>query len=117
MTLPNRSPFYDFLRGGMMNNNRALLSPVVVSESLSERLPTPKFELGQTVAWANVETRGFGKIIGIVFARAASVEAIGFHYAIELDSQSPSCDDCAADWGFEQDLELIEVQPVSSKHS
>ncbi|HEY9661682.1 MAG TPA: hypothetical protein V6C65_24765 [Allocoleopsis sp.] len=57
--------------------------------------------------WSKVPSHGFGKIIGLIYAHSVSVTACGYHYAIAFDDNSPSRTDCAADWAFEDDLELV----------
>lgn len=86
---------------------RLIITPIGLTASLPEQFAAPKFEIGQTVFWARVAPHGFGTIIGLVYAHSVSVAAIGYHYAIALDSNSPSRADCAADWAFEDDLELL----------
>lgn len=84
-----------------------ILTPICLVAPLPEQFVTPKFEIGQVVRWARFSTPGFGKIIGLVYARGISVMGEGYHYAIALDSNSASREDCAADWAFEDDLELF----------
>ncbi|WP_088890007.1 hypothetical protein [Leptolyngbya ohadii] len=86
---------------------RLIVSPIQLVANLPQQFTPPKFQVGQSVLWARVPTHGFGRIIGLVFAQSVSVEAIGYHYAIALDDQCPSRADCAADWAFEDDLELL----------
>jgi hypothetical protein len=59
------------------------------------------------VLWSKVPSHGFGRIIGLVYAHSVSVTASGYHYAIAFDANSLSRTDCAADWAFEDDLELV----------
>jgi hypothetical protein len=90
-----------------MQNKQRSIPPVVLAERALESLPTPKFQLGQSVKWNCVPTADFGQIIGVVFASEASICAIGFHYAIALDSTSPSfANGITSDWAFEDDLAL-----------
>ena len=50
----------------------------------------------------------FGRILGIIFTSEGSVRATGYHYAIALDPSSLSYGDgILSDWGFEEDLELL----------
>lgn len=84
-----------------------ILTPICLATSLPHQFAAPKFEIGQTVLWSRVDTHGFGRIIGLVYARSVSVSIEGYHYAIALDDNSPSRADCAADWAFEDDLELV----------
>ena len=72
-------------------------------------LPDPKFQIGETVVWAKVDTHGYGRIVGLVFSSGVSVQAFGFHYLVLFAAESPSQNDCIADWGFEDDLERLET--------
>ena len=84
------------------------LPPVLLPEQTPDPLPTPKFQLGQQVQWANVPAHDFGCIIGLVWAAAASTQASGYHYAVQLDTASSSKQfGIDADWGFEDDLALL----------
>lgn len=84
-----------------------IVSPIAIIDPPPECLPAPRFQLGQQVIWAQVPTHGYGTIIGVVFASAVSTQAIGYHYAVQFDANSPSKADCLADWAFEADLELL----------
>jgi hypothetical protein len=90
-----------------MTQPKYFLAPITLLDKPPASLPTPKFHIGQEVLWASTPTHGFGQIIGLVFADGVSVQQTGYHYAVRLDSQSPSSKDCVADWGFEEDLELM----------
>jgi hypothetical protein len=77
-------------------------------------LEEPKFQLGQHVRWSCVPSQDFGRVLGIIFAREGSVKATGYHYAIALDESSPSfADGITSDWGFEDDLELVDAVAVA----
>lgn len=89
---------------------QSIVTPICLAVPLPDHFATPKFKIGQTVVWAQVPTRGFGRIIGLVYACSVSVTAVGYHYAIALDPDSPSRRDCAADWAFEDDLEPVATQ-------
>lgn len=91
-----------------MNDRSLDFPPVILSGSMPEPLPTPKFQIGQQICWANVPAHDFGCIIGFVWATAASTQANGYHYAVQLDAASPSQQfGIDADWGFEDDLALL----------
>lgn len=92
-----------------MTVSQSIASPVVFADPSPERLPTPKFQLGQQVLWAQVPTHGHGTIVGVVFASSVSVGGTGYHYAVQFDAASPSRADCPGDWAFERDLELLET--------
>ncbi|MBD3886223.1 hypothetical protein IFO70_31505 [Phormidium tenue FACHB-886] len=90
-------------------NKQVSLPPASLSSELPENLPPPKFQLGQYVRWCCVPSQDYGRIVGIVYGSEASVKAEGYHYAIALDASSPSyADGITSDWGFEEDLELID---------
>jgi hypothetical protein len=91
------------------------IPPVVLPEQIPQPLPVPRFQLGQTVRWACVPTGDYGLVVGIVYGHEGSVRATGFHYAIALDESSPSFGDgILTDWGFEDDLELVDSEAVAS---
>ncbi|MBD1998051.1 hypothetical protein H6G00_15675 [Leptolyngbya sp. FACHB-541] len=49
--------------------------------------------------------------VGIVYGSGASVKVRGYHYAIALDTSSPSyADGITSDWGAEDDLEPIDLK-------
>lgn len=90
-----------------MSTSQTIVCAIAIVDPPPDPLPAPKFQLGQQVLWARVPTHGHGRIIGVVFASSASVEATGYHYAVQFDAASPSKADCLADWAFEADLELL----------
>lgn len=92
-----------------MTVSQSIATAIVFADSPPERLPAPKFQLGQQVLWAQVPTHGHGTIVGIVFASSVSVSGTGYHYAVQFDAVSPSRADCPGDWAFEPDLELLET--------
>lgn len=95
-------------------NKQVFFHPTSLPDELPEDLPPPKFQLGQHVRWCCVPSQDFGRIVGIVYGSEASVKAEGYHYAITLDESSPSfCDGITSDWGFEDDLELVEADQIS----
>ena len=90
------------------------ISPVVLSEQLPKPLPIPKFQLGQAVKWACVPAGDYGCVVGIIFGNEGSIRALGYHYEIALDLSSPSfADGITSDWGFEDDLELVTLNPTA----
>jgi hypothetical protein len=91
------------------------IPPVVLPEQMPQRLPAPKFQLGQTVKWACVPTGDYGRVVGVVYGNEGSVRETGFHYAIQLDLNSPSyADGTRSDWAFEEDLELLPPIPPTN---
>ncbi|MBW4659698.1 MAG: hypothetical protein KME15_13560 [Drouetiella hepatica Uher 2000/2452] len=53
-------------------------------------------------------TKDFGVVIGRFYSLESSVQAVGWHYSIQLDPDSPSFTHCKIDYGFEDDLERFE---------
>lgn len=92
----------------IQSNSNCLIASISLVQPLPDHIPVPKFQMGQIVVWVNVATHGFGKIIGFVLADGVSVKGLGYHYLIHLAPDSPSHQDCKADWAFEEDLELLE---------
>lgn len=88
-------------------DSRLILTPIQLAASLPKQFAVPKFQIGQTVIWTRVPSHGYGTIVGLSHACSVSVVAHGYHYLIALDDNSPSRVDCAADWAFEEDLELL----------
>lgn len=100
-----------------MANNSISIPSVVLPDEVPDALPEPKFQLGQHVRWNYVPSQDFGRILGIIFASEGSVRATGYHYAIALDAASPSYSDgILSDWGFEEDLELVNVEHAKGDH-
>lgn len=92
------------------------ITPICFPACLPEQFALPRFGIGQRVVWSQVSSHGFGRIVGLVFAQSVSVVAVGYHYAIALDKDSPSRAECVADWAFEDDLELVSPH-IHSLHS
>lgn len=88
-------------------DSRLILTPIQLVASLPKQFAVPKFQIGQTVIWTRVPSHGYGPIVGLSHACSVSVVAHGYHYLIALDDNSPSRVDCAANWAFEEDLELL----------
>ncbi len=83
-----------------------LVPPITLPNALPACLPEPKFQIGSVVSWTYVSNPDFGCVVGIVYTSEASTKAIGFHYAVLLDINSPSRSyGVLFDWGFEQDLQ------------
>ncbi|WP_088890009.1 hypothetical protein [Leptolyngbya ohadii] len=81
---------------------------LVVGQS-SNPETVPKFKVGDRVCWFRVPTQDFGTVVERFYGTEGSVQALGWHYTIELDPHSPSFDHCKTDYGFEDDLELLEA--------
>ncbi|MGG6270677.1 hypothetical protein ACQ4M3_38855 [Leptolyngbya sp. AN03gr2] len=100
-----------------MNNPRpsqsapaSITTVIGLTQVLPNRFTLPRYQLGQTVQWINVSPSGFGTIVGLVYANGVSVVADGYHYLVLLDRSCPSFSDCAADWAFEEDIDLIRLE-------
>jgi hypothetical protein len=70
--------------------------------------PPPKFRVGDLVCWFRVPTQDFGIVVEQFYGMEGSVRELGWHYRIQLDPDSPSFDYCKTDYGFEEDLALME---------
>ncbi len=95
-----------------------LIAPEVsLPSTLPAQLPSPSFQLDQILKFGKVPTGDFGRVVGYVFAAAASVQAKGFHYLLVLDPESPSRKELGilSDWIFEGDAELMMMQQCSTK--
>ena len=67
----------------------------------------PKFSINQEVVWASVEAHDRGTIVGYMWFDQTSCKALGYHYLIELASNSASYSFCKQDWAFEKDIEAL----------
>lgn len=105
----SQSPFHQTVPTSRSthSDSRLILTPIQLAVSLPKPVAIPKFQIGQTVVWTQVPSHGYGTIVGLSYAQSVSVVAHGYHYLIALDDNSPSRLDCAADWAFEEDLELL----------
>jgi hypothetical protein len=81
------------------------------------QLPPPSFQLDQILKFAKVPSGDFGRVVGIVYAAGATVQATGYHYLLFLDEQSKSRQelDIRADWIFEEDAEPLVQKLPSTK--
>lgn len=74
-----------------------------------ETVQTPaKFSIGNRVRWFRVTTQDFGTVVNRFYSAEGSVQALGWHYQVQLHSDSPSFAHCREDYGFEDDLERME---------
>lgn len=80
----------------------------LAAQRISASLPIPKFNLGDRVYWFRVVTQDFGVVVERFYGTEGSVEGLGWHYTIRLDPDSPSFEYCKTDYGFEEDLALVE---------
>ena len=90
---------------------------VSLPPTMPVQLPLPLFQLDQTLKFCKVPTGDFGRVVGYVFAAAASVQAIGFHYLLVLDPESPSRKELGilSDWIFEGDASPVALKLPSTK--
>jgi hypothetical protein len=86
------------------------------SRTVSSRkaLPPPKFRVGDRVRWFQVATQDFGIVADCFYGSEGSVEAVGWHYLVQLDPNSPSFEHCKEDYGFEDDLECIQQEGLNA---
>ena len=64
--------------------------------------------------WSCVPISDYGRVVGFVYGNEGSVQVTGFHYEIMLNPLSPSfADGILTDWGFEDDLELVNLNPTA----
>ena len=80
----------------------------LAAQRISASLPIPKFDLGDRVRWFCVVTQDFGIVVERFYGTEGSVQALGWHYTVRLDPDSPSFEYCKTDYGFEEDLTLVE---------
>ncbi|MBD3886411.1 hypothetical protein IFO70_32515 [Phormidium tenue FACHB-886] len=90
----------------MFNNLRAL--PDLAAEEVLNPPRPPRFNLDDRVRWHRVPTQDFGVVVERFYGTEGSVQALGWHYMIQLDVDSPSFAHCKTDCGFEEDLALME---------
>lgn len=69
-----------------------------------------KFNIGDRVYWFRVPTQDFGVVVNCFYGTEGSVQALGWHYLIQLDPRSPSFAHCRSDWGFEADLAILDSE-------
>lgn len=79
----------------------------LAAQRISASLPIPKYDSGDRVYWFRVATQDFG-VVERFYGTEGSVEGLGWHYTIRLDLDSPSFEYCKTDYGFEEDLALVE---------
>lgn len=82
---------------------------VVLAEGEPALTPA-KFNRGDRVYWFRVPTQDFGIVVDCFYGTEGSVQAIGWHYTIALDPNSPSFAHCKTDCGFEEDLALMQPE-------
>ena len=90
----------------MSASAQLLIAPEVsLPSTLPAQLPPPLFHLSQILKFGKVPAGDFGRVVGIVYAAGATVQATGYHYLLFLDEQSKSRQELGirADWIFEDD--------------
>lgn len=95
-----------------------LIAPEVsLTPTLPAQLPPPSFQLDQILKFGKVPAGDFGRVVGIVYAAGATVQATGYHYLLVLDKQSKSRRELGifADWIFEDDAEPLVQELPSAK--
>jgi len=83
---------------------------VAVSKSSNLTIPRVKFDIGDRVYWFRVPTQDFGDVVDYLYGTEGTVQALGWHYLIQLDPRSPSFAHCKFDWGFEADLAILDSE-------
>ncbi len=85
--------------------------------TLPAQLPSPSFQLDQILKFGKVPSGDFGRVVGIVYAAGATVQATGYHYLLVLDEQSKSRRELGirADWIFEDDASPVAPEQPSTK--
>lgn len=95
-----------------------LIAPEVsLPPTMPAQLPPPSFQLDQTLKFGKVASGDFGRVVGIVYAAGATVQATGYHYLLFLDEQSSSRRELGirADWIFEDDASPVAQELPSTK--
>ncbi len=95
-----------------------LIAPEVsLTPTLPAQLPPPSFQLDQILKFCKVPSGDFGRVVGIVYAAGATVQATGYHYLLFLDEQSKSRRELGifADWIFEDDASPVAPELPSAK--
>ena len=95
-----------------------LIAPEVsLPPTLPAQLPPPSFHLDQILKFGKVPSGDFGRVVGIVYAAGATVQATGYHYLLFLDEQSKSRRELGilADWIFEDDASVVAPEQPSTK--
>ena len=94
------------VRTAVLNNQ--LNQPSVVLGNSELFIALAKFNAGDRVRLFRVPTQDFGVVIDCFYGSESSVQAVGWHYQVQLDPCSPSFAHCRVDYGFEEDLECFE---------
>ncbi|MGG6270675.1 hypothetical protein ACQ4M3_38865 [Leptolyngbya sp. AN03gr2] len=84
------------------------MQPIHISAISNVDKSSSRFNVGDRVRWFRVPTQDFGTVIDRVYGSEGSVQVLGWHYLVQLDTHSPSFAHCKTDYGFEEDLALLE---------
>ena len=87
-----------------MSSHQSPWTPVSGEEEMVQ-IPA-KFNIGDRVRWFRVPTQDFGLVRDRFYGTEGSVEAVGWHYFVQLDPNSPSFRHCKKDYGFEYDATI-----------
>ena len=79
--------------------NNFISQPLLQQNSQPNGSPA-KFSLGDRVRWFRVPTQDFGLVCECFYGLESSVQAVGWHYSIQLDPNSPSFAHCKMDYGL-----------------
>lgn len=92
-----------------MSTEQLIAPEVTLPQTLPAQLPSPKFQLDQTLKFGKVPSGDFGRVVGYVYAASATVQATGYHYLLVLDPESKSRKELGilSDWIFEEDALLV----------
>ncbi|MBD3886820.1 hypothetical protein IFO70_34855 [Phormidium tenue FACHB-886] len=84
------------------------LHQLIVGSDGQPPVSLAKFNIGDRVRWFRVPTQDFGVVVERFYGPEGSVQALGWHYTVQLDVDSPSFAHCKTDCGFEDDLALMQ---------
>lgn len=99
-------------------STQLLIAPEVsLPPTMPAQLPPPSFQLDQMLKFGKVPSGDFGRVVEIVYAAGATVQATGYHYLLFLDEQSSSRRELGirADWIFEEDASPLAQELPSTK--
>lgn len=91
-----------------MSKNQSFQFALVTN--IESAVAPAKFRLGDRVRWFRVPTQDFGTVVNCFYSTEGSVQALGWHYLIQLDPRSSSFTHCKFDLGFEDDLAVLELE-------
>ena len=78
------------------------------AEGFADKIPAPVFQVGVSkVRWKPMPTSDWGIVMGMRYIWAEHLASWQWQYYIILDPSSPSYEWTQADWGWQDDLELL----------